>query len=96
MTRIGRCRVRPDNLASNASYGETISPRSKFPDQPPSINQLCQRSLGCLIGVHTRMGSHPQGLFLKSPLRLTKFKDTDAIANAICCAPLPEILIQNF
>jgi hypothetical protein len=26
----------------------------------------------------------------------TKFKDADAIANAIGCAPLPEILIQNF
>ncbi len=25
----------------------------------------------------------------------TKFKDADAIANAIGCAPLPEILIQN-
>ena len=26
----------------------------------------------------------------------TRFKDADAIANAIGCAPLPEILIQNF
>jgi hypothetical protein len=26
----------------------------------------------------------------------TKFKDADAIANAIGCAPSPEILIQNF
>jgi hypothetical protein len=26
----------------------------------------------------------------------TKFKDADAIANAIGCVPLPEILIQKF
>ena len=51
--------------------GETISPRSKFPDQTASINISMPTSLGCLIGVHTRMESHPQGFFLKSPFRLT-------------------------
>src|SRR6266496_2335622 len=76
--------------------GETISPRSKFPDRPPSINQFCQRSLGRLIGVHTRMAPHPQGFFEIAVAAQIKFKDADAIANAIGCAPLPEILIQNF
>jgi len=34
--------------------------------------------------------------FLKSQVAAhAKFKGADAIANAIGCAPLPEILIQN-
>jgi hypothetical protein len=43
--------------------GGTISPRSKFPDQTASINISMPTSLGCLIGVHTRTASHPQGFF---------------------------------
>src|SRR6266550_8355609 len=43
--------------------GETISPRSKFPDQTASINISRPTSLGCLIGVHTPMAPDPQGFF---------------------------------
>jgi hypothetical protein len=53
-------------------------------------------SLGWLIGVHTRMGPHPQGFFEIAVAAQTKFKDADAIPNAIGCAPLAGILIQNF
>jgi hypothetical protein len=42
------------------------------------------------------MASHPQGFFEIAVAPHTKFKDADAIANAIGCAPLPEILIQKF
>jgi hypothetical protein len=42
------------------------------------------------------MASHPQVFFEIAVARHTKSKDADAIANAIGCAPLPEILIQNF
>jgi hypothetical protein len=38
----------------------------------------------CIPGGGTTVAAH------------TKFKDADVIANAIGCAPLPEILIQNF
>jgi hypothetical protein len=43
--------------------GETISPRSKFPDQTASINVSMPTSLGCLIGVHTRMAPDSQAFF---------------------------------
>jgi hypothetical protein len=77
--------------------GETISPRSKFPDQPRSINQCASLRLAALLECHTRTARDPQGFFFEIAVAAhTKFKDADAIANAIGCAPLPEILIQNF
>src|SRR5438093_11231719 len=77
--------------------GETISPRSKLPDQSPSINQLCQRLLGTPYWRAYPNGTSSTRLFLKIAVAAqTRFKDADAIANAIGCAPLPEILIQNF
>jgi hypothetical protein len=57
---------------------------------------MCQRSLGCLIGVHTRTALIHKAFFEIAVAPHTKFKDADVIANAIGCAPLPEILIQNF
>jgi hypothetical protein len=63
MTRIGRCKIEARHLTGNASSGETISPRSKFPDQTASINISAPTSLGWLIGVHTRTARDPQAFF---------------------------------
>src|ERR1044072_1457158 len=77
--------------------GETTSPRSKFPGQPQSINQLWQRSLTYLCWRAYPNGTSSTRLFFEIALGgQTKFKDADAVANAMGCAPLPEILIQNF
>ncbi|PYJ64697.1 MAG: hypothetical protein DME78_11375 [Verrucomicrobia bacterium] len=64
MTRIGRYQIKfPTTLLAMLPTGETISPRSKFPDQTASINISMPTSIGCLIGVNTRIASHPQGFF---------------------------------
>ena len=49
MTRIGRCQIKTHNLLAMLSPGETISPRSKTPDQTASINTSVPTSLGCLV-----------------------------------------------
>jgi len=51
--------------------GETISPRSKFPHEPLSINQLCQPSLGWFIECHIRTAREPEGFFYEIIVRLT-------------------------
>ena len=63
---------------------------------PTSVDQsVCQRSVGCPSGAAYPNGTS-QGFFEIAVAAHTKFKDADVIANAIGCAPLPEILIQNF
>ena len=76
--------------------GETISPAQNFP------TNLC-RSISCAnVRLLPYWSAYPNGtsstrLFFEIAVAAhTKFKDADAIANAIGCAPLPEILIQNF
>jgi hypothetical protein len=51
MTRIGRCQIKTHNLLAMLPPGETISPRSKFPDHTASINISAPTSLGYLVGV---------------------------------------------
>jgi hypothetical protein len=64
MTRIGRYQIKvPTTLLAMHPTGETISPRSKFPDQTASINITVPTSLGCLIGVNTRTAPDPQAFF---------------------------------
>src|SRR5882757_1489426 len=74
-----------------------ISPRSKFPDQPSS-NQSVVPTFAWLPYLECIPEWHliHKAFFEIAVARQTKFKDADAIANAIGCAPLPEILIQNF
>jgi hypothetical protein len=50
MTRIGRGQIKTHNLLAMHPTGETISPRSKFP-QIASINTTMPPSLGYLAGV---------------------------------------------
>jgi hypothetical protein len=69
--------------------GETISPRSKFPDQPLSINQKPGVRSAALLECIPEWYLIHKGFFSVEPH--TKFKDADAIANAIGCAPLPEL-----
>ena len=77
--------------------GETISPRSKFPDQPQSNKSVVPTFTWLLYWSAYPNGTSSTRLFFEIAIAAqTKFKDADAIANAIGCAPLPEILIQNF
>jgi len=58
---------------------------------------MCQPSLGCRIELPYPNGTSSTRLFSEIAVAArTKLKDADAIANAIGCAPLPEIDIQNF
>jgi hypothetical protein len=49
MTRIGRCQIKTHNLLAMLPPGETISPRSKFPDHTASISISAPTSLGCTL-----------------------------------------------
>jgi hypothetical protein len=42
------------------------------------------------------MAPHPAGFFEIAGAGHTKFKDADAVAKAIGCTPLLEMLMQNF
>jgi hypothetical protein len=75
--------------------GETISLRSKFPDQPLSTNQCASVRLAALLECIPERHLIHKAFFEIAVAAHTKSKDADAIANAIGCAPLPEILIQN-
>ena len=86
MTRIGRCRVRPDNLASNASYGETnLAPlkisRSTSVESINYANVRLAALLECIPEWHLIHKAFSE----IAVARQTKFKDADAIANAIGC-----------
>jgi hypothetical protein len=58
--------------------GETISPRSKFPDQTASINISVPTSLGCLIRVDTRTAPDPQVFFEIAVPAHNMFKDVQS------------------
>jgi hypothetical protein len=74
-----------------------ISPRSKFPDQPPSNQSVVPMfALAALLECIHEWHLIHKAFFEIAVAAQTKFKDADVIANAIGCAPLPEILFQNF
>jgi hypothetical protein len=84
MTRIGRCRVRPDTKLAMLPTARQISPRSAFPDQPPSNQSVVPMFAwlpywSCIPEWHLI-----HKVFFKIAVAdQTKFKDADAIANTI-------------
>src|SRR6266403_5420380 len=89
-------------FSSRQLYWQCFLPaRQSRPAQNFPIN--LRRSISCanvclarLIGVIPEWHFIHKAFFEIAVAAQTKFKDADAIANAIGCAPLPEILIQNF
>jgi hypothetical protein len=63
MTRIGRCQIKTHNLLAMLPPGETISPRSKFP-QTASIN-----STATFARLSSRSG---QGKIDNYPIAITR------------------------
>jgi hypothetical protein len=96
MTRIGALLSgRPTTLLAMHLTGETTSPRSKS-YRPNCVDQ--DANAAWLFFSESIPECHLiHKAFFEIPVAAhTKFKDADVIANAIGCAPLPEILIQNF